>query len=62
MIGWTIGAGVDYRLTSNVILRAEYLYVDLRSNDLSVPFGGVTASTKLDFSTNLARVGVVYKF
>ena len=58
--GWTVGAGVDYALTDNVLLRAEYRYSD---------FGSVTyAATptyfehEVDLSTNDVRFGIAYKF
>ena len=31
--GWTLGAGLDYAVDDNFIIGAEYLYVDLGSND-----------------------------
>lgn len=51
--GWTIGAGVDYALTQNVLLRLEYRY-----NDLSAKNDG----TRFKYKTNDVRVGVAYKF
>ena len=58
--GWTIGAGVDYAVTNNIVTRLEYRYTDFgkRNFDLGVP--GV--NFKEDMSSNDVRLGVAYKF
>ncbi len=59
LTGWTAGAGIDYAMTDNVILRAEYRYTDFGhknydfDNDLNV---------RDKFKTNEVRLGVAYKF
>lgn len=57
--GWTIGGGVDYAFTDNVILRAEYRYTDFGKQSFDL-------GNSLDFSRKLSsndiRVGVAYKF
>jgi outer membrane immunogenic protein len=66
-IGWAVGAGIDYAITSNVIVSLEYLHIDLGSTEAS---GGVTSgnpnTATFNFSTKLqsdmARIGVKYKF
>lgn len=58
--GWTIGAGAEYAVTDNVILRAEYLYTDLGTKNYhanNVP-GGIDG--KVNFGT--VRAGVSFKF
>ena len=53
-VGWTIGAGVEYALTNNVTIGAEYLYADLGSTHIntspnsfaSTVFPGVYATAK----------------
>jgi outer membrane immunogenic protein len=68
--GWTIGGGVEYAITNNIILGAEYLYYDLGSRTLSaVPnvtatnfFGDVFSSTKVNFDGSAFRARVSYKF
>ena len=63
--GITLGAGVEFALTSNIILRAEYQYVML--NDFSAKFktvngvevqGGAVGAT----SINTVRAGAAVKF
>lgn len=57
--GWTVGAGVDYAATDNVILRLEYRYTDFGKQ--SFDFGGpVNLERKL--SSNDLRIGAAYKF
>ncbi len=71
MVGWTVGAGLEYRMTGNWIARLDYQYADYGS--FSHPFfsngfapGAVhfddraTANAKIQ--THTATVGVGYKF
>ncbi|KAA2234357.1 outer membrane protein [Salinarimonas soli] len=58
--GYTLGAGVEYAVTNNLTVRAEYRYTsyDLgRFDDRTV---GLGASSEPDFHT--VRVGASYKF
>lgn len=55
-VGFTIGAGVDYALTNNLLLRAEYRYSDYGKKSLDQ----TTAENKL--TTNNVRLGIAYKF
>ena len=55
-VGWTLGAGLEYAVTDNVTVKAEYLYTD---------FGKATfAGTNVDFAakSNIVRAGVNFKF
>lgn len=52
--GWTVGAGLDYAMTTNLLLRAEYRYTDFGTE--SLPAGVV------DLKTNEVRLGIAYKF
>lgn len=52
--GWTIGAGLDYAMTANLLLRAEYRYTDFGKEAL--PAGVV------DLTTSEVRLGFAYKF
>ncbi len=57
--GWTLGAGVDYAATDNVILRLEYRYTDYGKKDYNFD---TSYNTENKFKTNEVRLGVAYKF
>ena len=65
-VGWTLGGGVEYALTNNWTIKAEYLYY--RLGDQSYAAQPVEANPPNivghTFSTNgdIVRVGVNYKF
>lgn len=59
LTGWTIGAGVDYAATDNLIVRLEYRYTDYGRKDFD--FGGAS-SIRNKFKTNDVRLGIAYKF
>ena len=65
--GWTAGAGVEGEIISNWTWKAEYLYADLGSINVSAPGG--TAFLPADavavharFTDNILRVGVNLRF
>lgn len=68
--GWTVGGGVEWAATDNLVVRAEYLYdrfddVTLGSytiNDPASTGGPASASINGDLSANIFRVGVSWKF
>lgn len=53
--GWTVGAGAEYAISSNISAKAEALYVNL--GDANVPGG-----TKAGYDGGLYRVGLNYHF
>ncbi|WP_208442595.1 outer membrane protein, partial [Bartonella raoultii] len=52
----TLGAGVDFAMTDNVLLRAEYRYSDYGKKKY------FKDTAELQYRTNDFRVGVAYKF
>ncbi|UNE55472.1 outer membrane protein [Bartonella machadoae] len=56
MVGYTIGGGVDFAMTDNVLLRAEYRFSDFGKKAF------VKDANKISYKTNDFRVGVAYKF
>lgn len=57
--GWTVGGGVEKAFTKNLTGFLEYDYVSLGSVNFSTPLGG---SANVDYSTNIVKAGVNYKF
>jgi len=57
--GWTVGGGIDYAATDNVVLRLEYRYTDFGKQNYNLN-NSTNFSRKL--STNDVRIGVAYKF
>ena len=55
--GWTIGAGVEFAITENIVARAEYLYDDYGSADYTL-FG---SNWSQDINAHTVRVGLSYK-
>lgn len=68
--GWSLGAGVDYAYTNNIIMRVEYRYTDYRTANMpwyDHPAGGDagpgnSSSGHIDMTSNTVTVGVAYKF
>lgn len=54
--GWTIGAGIEAKLTDNLSVKGEYRFTQLR--DLDFGIDGIS----VDPSQHTARVGLNYKF
>lgn len=66
-VGYAIGAGVEYAVTSKISLKSEYLYYDLGKETLNVqaiPGTGVAGGYNSEFDNDghLFRVGLNYKF
>lgn len=66
-VGWTAGAGIDYAITPNWIVSAEYLHVDLGSVSASglVTTGNPSTATfnvSTKLRSDIGRAGIAYKF
>jgi outer membrane immunogenic protein len=59
--GWTVGAGLEVGLVSNVSLKAEYLYVDLGNFNCGLNCGLVPGGN-VSFTTNVFRGGANVRF
>ncbi|GAA5102424.1 outer membrane protein [Bartonella acomydis] len=55
MIGYTLGGGVDFAMTDNVIVRAEYRYSDFGKRAFK-------DEIELKYKTNDFRAGIAYRF
>jgi outer membrane immunogenic protein len=65
-VGWTVGAGVEWKLTPVWSVKAEYLYAELggQSNTIVYTYGPFTSSltsTVQREKDNIVRFGVNYK-
>lgn len=62
--GWTIGAGIDYAVTNNLVLKAQYLYADFGKHGatLTDPNYPSLSSRSFDSSYHSVSVGLSYKF
>lgn len=57
-LGWTAGAGVDFKVTENIFARGEYRYTDLGNKNYTT--GGGTGD--VDVQDNRVSFGVGMKF
>jgi outer membrane immunogenic protein len=57
-VGWTVGGGLEYAATDNVVARAEYRYADYGKDKFSI----AGASGKADYNEHRVMAGVAYKF
>ncbi|MEQ1945157.1 outer membrane protein [Mesorhizobium sp. VNQ89] len=58
-VGWTIGGGLEYAFSENLVGRAEYLYVDLGDKTYGNADGD---SVRFDTDLSAVRLGIAYKF
>src|SRR5262249_16842293 len=61
--GWSVGGGLEYAITDNVLVRAEFLHDDY--TDEKVPVCDVTlvcTNFRDSFSDNIFRIGASWKF
>lgn len=56
MIGYSLGAGVDFEVVDNIVVRAEYRYSSFGKKKFAQD------KINFDYKTNDFRVGVAYKF
>jgi len=68
-IGWTVGGGIEWAFAQNWTAKAEFLYIDLGSDDYISPrtsYNGTTDTrvwaSSVDTQAYVARVGINYLF
>jgi outer membrane immunogenic protein len=59
--GWTIGAGLEFGIVSNVSVKAEYLYVNLGDFNCGLNCG-LAANGGVSFDANIFRAGLNVHF
>lgn len=57
-LGWTVGGGVEYAATDNVVVRGEYRYSDFGKDKFNLNGGSI----KSDYDEHRVMGGVAYKF
>ncbi|PNG24523.1 outer membrane protein [Methylocella silvestris] len=62
LAGWTIGGGLEYALTNNWSVRAEYRYSDFGTATDYTFTAGPGGNVTRHLTENAARVGFSYKF
>ena len=62
-VGWTAGAGLEYALTNNWSVRAEYDYLGFGSKQLNFTTPALgTVSSNADLNVQEVKAGFDYKF
>jgi len=59
--GWTIGGGLEYAVTDNILARIEYRYTDYGDSSSYLPYY-YSLTVDHAYTTNDVRVGLSYKF
>jgi len=59
--GWTIGGGLEFALVANWTAKVEYLHVDLGNTSCGGACG-FPAANNVDFTTNIVRGGINFRF
>jgi outer membrane immunogenic protein len=60
--GWSAGAGLEWAFLPHWSAKVEYLYVDLGSASCSSATCLLPADAKVDFTANVVRAGINYRF
>lgn len=61
--GYTVGGGLEYKLSQNWTMKAEYLYLDFGSDKIAgFDALGNRYTADVDTDAHVARLGVNYKF
>jgi len=58
--GWTVGAGVEYAFCDKWLAKLEYLYLD--SATCSAATCGLATDANVNFTANIVRAGLNYRF
>jgi outer membrane immunogenic protein len=63
--GWTVGGGVEYALSYNWFIKAEYLYASFSNQtapQVVGAFPSLTGTATANLNANILRAGVDYRF
>ncbi len=62
LLGWTLGAGLEYAISNHWLARAEYRYTDFGTDDQTNVSGREYFSYAHHVTEEAVRVGLAYKF
>jgi outer membrane immunogenic protein len=65
VVGWTVGGGVEYALSYNWFIKAEYLYANFSNQTASQTVGAfpsLTGTATANLNANILRGGFDYRF
>jgi outer membrane immunogenic protein len=65
VVGWTAGGGVEYALTWNWFIKAEYLYASFSNQtapQVTGAFPSLTGTATANLNANILRAGFDYRF
>jgi outer membrane immunogenic protein len=63
LVGWTVGGGLEYMITPNWTIKAEYMYFDFGDFDVAgIASNGLSYIQSMDVTAHTAKIGVNYKF
>lgn len=60
--GWTLGGGIEYAVSTNFTVRAEYRFTDFGDVSLNLQNGATTANLPIEVETQTFRIGAGWKF
>ena len=60
--GWTAGAGVEYAFREHWTAKLEYLYTDFGTATCNYTTCAIPTDASVDFTSNIIRAGLNYKF
>lgn len=64
-VGWTVGAGIEQKITEHLTARVEYLYDNYGNESYSIKnawWWGGTYPADIDLEIHTARLGLAYSF
>ncbi len=56
--GWTVGGGLEYKLTRTLTMKAEYLYFDLDNSNFSCCLSSSSGKVDDNITANTFRLGL----
>lgn len=62
LVGWTLGGGVEFAATDNLIVRGEYRYADFGDGSANAFAGFPDDQARYNLKSHDVRIGVAYKF